>query len=96
MYRSIKWGFGGCRVSFTKTFLKSHDYKGKFKTLHALTERCCTEEVENLLSCEVSHLYADQQGWADNYLEIQGHQYCNDFIGYMAIRKVTIQGKKRF
>ena len=51
-------------------------------------ERCCLHPGIYVLSC-----YDDRnEGWNNAYLDILGHRYCDDFLGYKAMRRVTIPG----
>ena len=90
----ITWNFGSCKAS---SEYKWTEYgRGKLNRKHVITERCCVEGLENNLLCGVLNVESTHQGWADDYMEIQGHQYCNDFVGYNAMRKVKIKGICRF
>ena len=110
LYRSIKWELGGCVptadfrstkigptyfnsfVTSIPTFRRNINYHKK----NSLIERCCLEELENDLSCEVLDVFARHEGWGDGHIEIQGNPYCNDFIGYRSMRKVLIKSNIKF
>ena len=53
-------------------------------------QRCCLKPQQHILTCiNKKHPY----GWGDGYIEIQGHRYCDDFMSYKLMQKVTIKGK---
>ena len=89
-YRSIKWELGSCVAS--SNYINRGTYGNYYRSTYSVTERCCTDELANDLSCMILHVNAKNEGWADGYMEIQGHHYCNDFIGYSSLRKVLIKG----
>ena len=51
---------------------------------------CCISPGEHILTC--SNLRGSY-GWGDASLTIQGQQYCDDFVGFKARRKVLILGR---
>lgn len=53
-------------------------------------ERCCINPGEYVLICKNQ---INPFGWGLASLNIQGQQYCNDFVGFRAMRKVLISGK---
>ena len=52
-------------------------------------QRCCLEPGQQTLTC-INIRYPF--GWDDGYIEIQGHRYCNDFMSYKIIQRITIKG----
>ena len=52
------------------------------------TERYCLAPGEYTLTCRNQVA----RGWFGGFLEIQGHKYCQDFLEYTAMRKITILG----
>ena len=71
------WKFGSCHSSLLYGYNKQY------------TERCClAPALEYTLICKMVNGF----GWGDGFMEIEGHRYCDDFIGYRAMRRVTILG----
>ena len=77
----LRWTFGSCSSSLNYDNFLGH--------LHSYTERCCLPPGEHTLACNGNKKY---EGWADSSLEIQGRQYCDDFIGYEAMRRIIVTG----
>ena len=77
--KGISWKLGSCHS--TKN-LGLRDEKW------AYSKRCCLEPGEHILSCmsQVPH------GWNGGYIEFLGNRYCDDFTGYIALRRVIING----
>ena len=92
--RSMSWTFGKCRgrgryfeiVGPLKNMIRYSDLT------HTYFERCCNLPGLHLLRCEIESSWENDQGWAENFIEIQGHRYCHDFIGYSAIRRINLTG----
>jgi len=74
------WTFGPCSFYHTET--------SNYKNTTKYAERCCLSLGEYTLTCSNS----DNVGWRGGFLEIQGHKYCHDFVGYNARRKITVVG----
>ena len=79
---SRKWELGSCFG------LQEYDY---LKTM--FVERCCLPSGDHTLIC---HNKKDSKGWGDSSIEIQGQRYCDDFIGWKAMRKISVVGKNIF
>ena len=74
--RKITWILGSCASS------------NRYIDHMIYLERCCLHPGIYVLSC-----YDDRnEGWNNAYLDILGHRYCDDFLGYKAMRRVTIPG----
>ena len=52
-------------------------------------QRCCLKQQDHILTCINKK---NPYGWGDGYIEIQGHRYCDDFLGYKSMQKITIRG----
>ena len=79
-YFSRHWQFGSC-------FGPKHDWHiAPMQTYH---DRCCLSPGEYSLTCLNTKR---EYGWGNAYLEIDGNRYCDDFVGFKAIRKVSIKG----
>ena len=76
------WEFGACS--------STQEYPSEYTT----TERCCQPEGSYQLICKCS--FGD--GWHGGYLEINGQEYCKQFIrGHKKIETATmIKGKQNF
>ena len=92
--RSMTWIFGKCRghgryyetVGTAKRVLRFNEL------MHTYLERCCNLPGQHLLRCGIETGWEKDQGWAENFIEIQGQRYCHDFIGYSAIRPINLIG----
>ena len=91
--RGIKWKLGQCdspktyypelyRLVGTKALGKKYLYG----------HRCCMDGNQHTLTCAIKYVSKKHAGWADNYLTIQGRRYCDDFVGFSAMRKVSVTG----
>ena len=78
--KGVEWNLGSC---------SSTDLLGNQDRKTIYSKRCCLEPGEYILSCR-SQL---PHGWNGGYIEFQGRRYCDDFIGYVAMRRVVIKGK---
>ena len=77
----MRWSLGPCKFKYLGFLL------GEPKEF---TQNCCLEEGEHKLTCESS----DPEEWAkSNGLMIQGHKYCNYFVGHKARQIIYISGK---
>ena len=82
----VSWNFGSC--SSTQRYTDNKQY----------TERCCLAPGEYTLICNDWLWLANGSegyggsGWSGGFMEIQGNKYCDDFIGYKAMRKVNVSG----
>ena len=52
-------------------------------------ERCCLTSGKYTLICKNTK---SKYGWGNAALKINGKQYCDDFVGFKAMRTVSIQG----
>ena len=52
------------------------------------SRRCCLPPGDYVLTCKHHPKYY----WWGEFLEFQGNRYCDDFLGYRAMRRVTIFG----
>ena len=78
----LTWRIGHCTNG-----LYSSSNEGK----KVNTDRCCLAPGIYTLMCSSDNKYS----WRQGHVEIQGVKYCNDFIGYMAMRRIEIFGKIR-
>jgi hypothetical protein len=72
------WEIGPCSSSPMQS--KQNQMYAKY------IEKCCISPGKHTLTCTDS----EKTGWGGGFLEIQGHRYCHDFIGFTAMRKVVI------
>ena len=72
----VGWDLGSCS--------SAQSYSGPKQ----YTERCCLAPGEYTLTCKAG----EGINWRGGFMEIQRHKYCDDFIGYKAMQKVTISG----
>ena len=52
------------------------------------TEVCCLSSEKVILICTAT----DENGWKDAHLMINGHRFCDDFVGYKAMMSLDVQG----
>lgn len=64
--------------------------KGLATTTKNGGERCCLNPGKYALICQN---LVRPFGWGKASIKIQGQEYCNDFVGFKAIRSVSISGK---
>ena len=78
----MNWKLGPCFKSREHTNEKVYNQKG-----------CCIKPGDYTLTC-----YNTQSpyGWKNGKITINGHDYCDDFIGYKALRRVTIKGRYQY
>ena len=58
-------------------------------TIVKYVETCCLAPGNYILTCRDT----GKNGWGGGFVEIQGHKYCHDFVGYSSMQKVTVFGK---
>ena len=56
-----------------------------------LYDRCCLSPGRHTLTCINKK---SELGWENFTLEIDGKRYCDDFIGFKAMRTILFQSKK--
>ena len=79
---SHRWELGSC--SGTASYVFNYTY--------VKYERCCLIPGNHTLSC---HNDKGPFGWGNSFIEIQGKRYCDDFVGFQAMRKVSITNKSK-
>ena len=77
--RHIQWKLGPCFNNF------------KYKDYAHYIHRCCLELGQHTLTCNNPKV---PEGWKNGYIEIKGLQYCDDFMGYKAMRNISITSTK--
>ena len=75
--REFGWELGSC--SPAERYTKPGVY----------TTRCCTSPENHILTCKNS----DTGGWRDSFLEINGHNFCDDTAGFATRVRLNISGK---
>ena len=75
----LKWSLGTCSSSTEYTNDKEF-----------LEEDCFLEPGMHTLSCSNTK---QPYGWKKGVILINGHRYCDDFMGYKALRRVFIGNK---
>ena len=89
--RSIKWNLGQCTSSISYHW-PNHYSPSHMSAQFLYTKRCCMEAKQYTLICGIKDMRKKHEGWAESFLTIQGRRYRNDFVGYKALRKVSING----
>ena len=62
----------------------------EYKNFKKYIDRCCLKPGQYTLTCINTK---NPYGWGDGYVEIQGHRYCDDFMSYRLLQKITIRSK---
>ena len=75
-----EWSFGNC--------FSSQEYAG----IGFYTERCCILPQPHILSC----MSAERNGWGRSFISIYGHHFCDDHVGYKAMRQIDLSGMYKF
>ena len=85
LYFKRKWKMGSCRGP-SKEYTRNANYTSNT----TYVERCCLAPGMHILTClnEIG-----PYGWGNGYIEILGQRYCDDFVGFRAMRKVSLLGK---
>ena len=84
-YMDINWSMGTC--SGAGNYILDREF---IRT--TFIERCCLKPGVYTLTCSSK----SRKGWNGAVLEVQGHQYCDDFIGYKAMRRLNVIGIKLY
>ena len=71
-----RWSFGNC------TALQEYRGNGTY------TEKCCIEAGKDILICKGD----TRNGWIGSFVSINGHTFCDDFVGYKGMRALEISG----
>ena len=83
-YDDLEWQIGPCYNNGTWYLDKNIE---NYKKFEKYIERCCITPGQHTLTC------INKQkpfGWGMGYIEIQGHRYCDDFMSYRLMQKITI------
>ena len=72
----IGWSLGTCFTTLRPSYATKY------------TQRCCLVPQKYTLSCHNSV----PEGWRNVFIKIQGHRYCDDFVGYTAMREINVEG----
>ena len=84
-----KWELGSCFGHPSQTYDTELNYIDSDESL--MVSKCCLKPGLYSLFC---HNLVKPFGWGKGYLEIQGRRYCDDFVGFKAMRKVIVSGKR--
>ena len=76
---TVRWSLGAC------SSLNSSEYQFPALYIH----RCCLQPGRHILSC-----YNDPpgHGWKNAYLTIDGHRFCDNFVGFTSYQTLEITG----
>ena len=81
---TLSWRIGHCNSGKYQHFLGG--------SLYINTYRCCLTPGKHILTCKAG----GQFHWRQGYVLLQGRKYCQDFIGFTALRRITIFRKQNF
>ena len=71
---------------------KNPDYLiPKYDSNEVHYDKCCLPPGAYTLICKNSK---SKYGWGNSNFEINGKRYCDDFVGFKAMRKVFIEGNQ--
>ena len=79
---------GSCTGPSTQLKLKNSIQNYTSNTIYV--ERCCLAPGLHTLTC---YNEKGPYGWGNGSIEILGQRYCDDFVGFKAMRRVPILGK---
>ena len=54
------------------------------------TDRCCIAPGKHRLTC---YNNPPARGWKNEYLMIDGHRYCDNFVGFKSMQKIAVTGR---
>lgn len=77
---SRQWTLGSCHGP-------KHGWKYLSNETHH--DRCCLTEHQLTLICINEK---SKYGWGNVTFEIDGKRYCDDFIGFKALRTISVKG----
>ena len=70
----LKWTFGTC---------SSSSIYGDYEKYY---ERCCLPPGQHILTCMNTE---NPEGWKNAFIEINGRRFCDDFISWSLMEKLT-------
>ena len=79
----VRWSLGTCSSVNSNLDTTVYQYGSLF------VERCCIAPGKHTLTCDST---IPTRGWKDAYLTIDGHTYCDNFIGFKLMQKITVAG----
>ena len=81
---SREWTMGSC---------EGPRFGQKYQANEIWYDRCCLPEGRYTLTCfnTKSHY-----GWGNVMFKIDGKRYCDDFIGFRAMRTILVRGKSTY
>ena len=93
-YFSLNWDLGECNGPKSKghydAFADDANSLEYYEPNNTFIDRCCVPPEPQVLIC---HNHKGPFGWGGSFLEILGQRYCDDFIGFKAMRRVNIFGR---
>ena len=76
-----KWSMGSCY---------GPPMGRKYSSNEIWYDRCCLPEGQYTLTCSNTK---SKNGWGNVVFKINGKRYCDDFVGFKAMRTITIKGR---
>ena len=80
---SPEWRMGSC-------YGPKHGWTYSSNETHF--DRCCLTPGTYTLICKNTK---SKYGWGNTDFKINGKRYCDDFVGFKAMRTITIQGNAK-
>ena len=80
---TVRWKLGTCGS------LNSIETGSTYQYSAIYTERCCLDPGRYTLVCFNS---PPAKGWNNANIQINGHQYCDDFVTYESFQKILVTG----
>ena len=65
----------------------------KYSSNESWYDRCCLPEGQYTLTCSNTK---SKYGWGNVAFEINGKRYCDDFVGFKAMRTISIKGRNLY
>ena len=94
MYFSRNWKLDSCygpkRYGSNMSIKR---YENSMESIQIHHDRCCLLPGKYTLVCMNTK---STYGWGNVTFEIDDKRYCDDFVGYKAMRKISVEGKSRY
>ena len=89
---SPEWRMGSCYGPKQYLFDSYHNLISKYDSNEVHYDKCCLPPGTYTLICKNTK---SKYGWGNSKFEINGKRYCDDFVGFKAMRKVLIEGNQK-
>ena len=86
---SLDWELGSCYGPKSRDHSGYEYYNNDKISNPTFIDRCCLPSGRHVLIC---HNRMGPFGWGESSIEILGHRYCDDFVGFKTLRKLELSG----